>query len=321
VRWYINDSSLQGQFETKEAFVSNLRKVASVRFRLGEQQPQLFCASQILQCPATARMNVHEAVQKSKPDERRLILSWITRSGPFIDADRQEEPEDYFEFEGQDVTDSGLGEAARRERIGDLSGVFSFVGGRIDFKRTPLRVSHGIPEEPLGTIDVQNIWRTQELESRLRENRVARNWAELIEICQERFDHLEISKDILKIALAREAFCGTVAEGIQLRLAVLQQLMSGRNTSDGRMTDDARGLWRKHSQGERAWFSDESAGNKRRFRQELKFKDPSDPSRSLFCPWHGKVSRETFRIHFEWPVPAGQARLKILYIGRKITRR
>ena len=320
MRWYINDSSLQGQFETKEAFVSSLGKVASIRFRLGEKQPQLFCARQIWQRPATVRMNVHEAVQKSKSDEKRLILLWVTKFGPFIEDERQEEQEGYFEFKSENVTDSGLGEAARRERTGDSSGVFSFAGGPIDFEQTPLTVLHVLPENR-EAVSVSNIWDVRELESRLRENRVARDWPELIAICQERFDHLEISSDILEIALNRETFCRTVAESIQLRLTVLQQVMSGRSISDGKMTDDARELWQKHSQGDRAWFSDESARNKQRFEKELTFNDPSNPSESLLCYWHGKINQRTFRIHFQWPVPPGQDRLKVLYIGPKITRR
>ncbi len=27
---------------------------------------------------------------------------------------------------------------------------------------------------------------------------------------------------------------------------------------------------------------------------------------SLLCPWHGKIKTPQFRIHFEWPRPAGQ---------------
>lgn len=320
MRWYINDSSLQGQFETKEAFVSNLGKVASVRFRLGEKQPRLFCARQIWQRPATVQMNVHEAVQKSRSDEKRLILLWVTKFGPFIEDERQEEQEGAFEFKGENVTNSGLGEAARRERTGDSSGVFSFVGGPIDFEQTPLTVLHVLPENR-EAVSVSNLWDVRELESRLRESRVARDWPELIAICQERFDRLEISDDIPGIALNRETFCRTVAESIQLRLAVLQQVMSGRSISDGKMTDDAHKLWQKHSQGDRAWFSDESGSNKEKFKEDLTFNDPSNPSESLRCYWHGKINQRTFRIHFQWPVPPGQARLKVLYIGRKITRR
>jgi len=320
VRWYINDSSLQGQFETKEAFVSNLGRVASIRQKFKGRQPQLFCTCRIGERQAIAGVSVSEAVQQDGRDIKGLILSWIAK-GPFIEDDRQEEAEDYFEFEGQDVTDSGLGEAARRERTGDSSGVFSFVGGSIDFKRTPLTVCHGLPEDPLGTISVDNIWDVQELESRLRENRVAQSWAELIEICKERFNRLEISDDILVIALKRETFRRTVAEDIQRRLDVLQRVMSGRNLSDGKMTDDARKLWQKHSHGDKAWFRDESDSNKEKFKEKLTFRDPSNPSESLFCPWHGKIGQEDFRIHFQWKVPPGQDRLKVLYIGRKITRK
>jgi hypothetical protein len=25
----------------------------------------------------------------------------------------------------------------------------------------------------------------------------------------------------------------------------------------------------------------------------------------IFCPWHGKIRREQFRIHFEWETPTG----------------
>lgn len=320
MRWYINDLSLQGQFKTKEAFLSDLRSVASIRWKFKGEQPQLFCTWRIKERPATAKMNVRQAVQQGGHDTKKLILSWIEK-GPFIEDDQQEEAENYFEFEGQDVTDSGLGEAARRERAGDSSGVFSFVDGPIDFERTPLAVCHGLPEDSLGTIGVDNIWDVQELESRLRENRVARNWAELIAICQERFDHLEISDDILETALKRETFRRTVAEDIQRRLDVLQQVMSGRSLSDGKMTDDAQKLWQKHSQGDKAWFTDESDSNKEKFKEKLTFRDPSNPSESLFCPWHGKIKQEDFRIHFQWKVPPGQARLKVLYIGRKITRR
>ena len=257
---------------------------------------------------------------RSERDEKQLILAWINKHGPFIEDDRQQEQDDYFEFENEDVTDSGLGEAARRVRVNDPSGVFSFTGGRINFEQTPLTVSHGLHEDPLDKISIPNVWDVQELESRLNERRAPQSWEELIEIYQERFNHLEISDDILRTALAREPFNRVVAEKIESRLNVLQEIMSGRRVSDGKMTGAANELWQKHSQGDRAWFSDESTTNKRKFEQKLTFKDPSKPSKSIFCPWHGKIFHEHFRIHFEWPVPPGQDQLKILYIGQKITR-
>ena len=44
-------------------------------------------------------------------------------------------------------------------------------------------------------------------------------------------------------------------------------------------------------------------------------------ARKLFCPWHGKVSTRTLRIHFS----PGQIRasdpLYVVYVGPKLTKR
>ena len=58
---------------------------------------------------------------------------------------------------------------------------------------------------------------------------------------------------------------------------------------------------------------------------------PSDPSvfvfsdpntgEDLYCPWHGKVHNPLqYRIHYQWPMPARETRLKVLYIGQKVTK-
>lgn len=50
------------------------------------------------------------------------------------------------------------------------------------------------------------------------------------------------------------------------------------------------------------------------------FGDP-DSGEDLYCPWHGKVHNPLqYRIHYQWPMPAGQRRLKVLYIGQKLTK-
>ena len=47
-------------------------------------------------------------------DKRVLLFQWAGRKGPFIEDDRQSTDDDLFLFDGEDVTDLGLGEAARR---------------------------------------------------------------------------------------------------------------------------------------------------------------------------------------------------------------
>ena len=86
------------------------------------------------------------------------------------------------------------------------------------------------------------------------------------------------------------------------------------------LSDHGQELWQKYCVGERSWFSDESPNDKRYFKHELSFPDPDDNANKLDCSWHGKVKISQFRIHFQWPRPAGQAHLKVVYIGPKITK-
>ena len=72
---------------------------------------------------------------------------------------------------------------------------------------------------------------------------------------------------------------------------------------------------------DRALFSGESAGNQDTFRAQMTFPDPDDADKNIFAHWHGKISHRFFRLHFEWPVPAKEKHMKILYLGPKITKK
>jgi hypothetical protein len=67
-------------------------------------------------------------------------------------------------------------------------------------------------------------------------------------------------------------------------------------------------------------FSGESAPNQRNFKRVLTFPDPEDPTKEVFAHWHGKIKHRFFRIHFVWPVPRNAKRLKIVYLGQKLTK-
>jgi hypothetical protein len=103
-------------------------------------------------------------------------------------------------------------------------------------------------------------------------------------------------------------------------LGVLQNLC--RETQEGALTAAGLELYNKFFAGQKAPFSDESDANKNDFAQELTFRDPADAGKMLFCSWHGKVKfGSQYRMHFEWPRPAGQFSIKVVYIGPKITKR
>jgi len=320
MRWYLNDSSLQGQFATAREFVDEIAGLAKLKMQLPASGSQLYCISNLSMTKVTRDSSCSQAVMRAaRVDEKRLILSWISKSGPFLEADRTPEQDDYFEFEGLDVTDHGLGEAARREKNGEDSGVFSFTGGAINFEKTPLVVQHGLPEEPFGHLDIPNVWEVPRLEERIRGiSAEPQNWKELLQACRNRFEFL-IIPDSVQERIERETFYPVVARRTLVILQTLHRIVRGRS-ADGSLNAEALSLWQQHSQGGKAWFTDESEGNKHKFKSEMTFPDPENPSNRLFCPWHGKIKTPQFRIHFEWPVPPGQSRLKILYIGPKITK-
>lgn len=320
MRWYLNDSSLQGQFATEREFVDEIGKLARLKMHLPVSGSQLYCTSKLALTKVTREASCSEAILRAaQVDEKRLILSWIAKSGPFLEEDRMPEQDDYFEFEGLDVTDHGLGEAARRENNRDDSGIFSFTGGTINFERTPLVVQHGLPEDPFGHIHIPNVWEVPHLEERIRGiSAEPQNWKELLQVCRSRFELLMIP-DSVQERIERETFYPVVARRTLVLLQTLHIIVSGRS-AQGSLNEKALSLWQQHSQGGKAWFTDESEGNKHKFKNEMTFPDPENPSNRLFCPWHGKIKTPQFRIHFEWPVPPGQSRLKILYIGPKITK-
>ena len=188
----------------------------------------------------------------------------------------------------------------------------------LNFERDPLAVQHGLREEPLGNIDVANAWEVDDLEARvLARPTDPSNWADLIDTCRQ-LDRLTIPDSVLA-RLARETFYPVVANRTLKLLSLLQEIMEGR-AEDGSLNNTALLLWQTHSRGDKALFSDESDINKERFRQAMTFRDPDDTESTLFCHWHGKINTPPFRIHFQWPVPVGEPRLKVVYIGPKITK-
>jgi len=266
--------------------------------------------------------SVRTVVQQCRNrDLRSAILAWLDRTGPFVDDDRIPEVDDYFEYAGMLVTDSGLGEAARRVKNGEHASTFSFAGGPIDFAVSPLLVDHGLIEERLGRYSVTNCWTIESLiELALAVGPPIRSWRLLVEAARVRFPYLVIPDNLYENPrLSREPFEISIANRALELLGYLNEYMKDRGPS-GDEGPIARGIIERHFVGERASFSGESPTNQRAFRRELTFVDPLSPDESIFAHWHGKISHRFFRIHFEWPLSAEGTVLKIVYIGPKLTK-
>lgn len=322
MRWYINDVSLQGQFADIAAFEGILRGLIGVRIRVERLSRDLRSTRTLAERFVSTGITIREAMRASRDrDLRRAVLNWVDRTGPYVEDDRLGEADDYFEFASLDITDSGLGEAARRIKAGDSASTYSFEGGAIQFAISPLLVDHGLLEARLGVYSVENVWTIDDLaKSAINEGPPITSWRMLTEAARQRFPQLIIPDSIHQnAALAREPFEATIRDRALDLFGHLNAYMAGRGP-DGAEGPAAREVIAKFFAGERALFSGESATNQKDFKADLTFPDPEDRDRVIFAHWHGKISRRFFRMHFEWPVPADARKLKIVYLGPKITK-
>lgn len=323
MRWYINDLSLQGQFTARCSFESVLRELVSARARIEMLRNGLRTTRTLrARLVSPDGEDVRGVLLRSNDvDLRRAVLSWFDRTGPFIEDDRTDEQDDYFEHSAQDVTDTGLGEAARRIKRGEHASTFSFCGGNIDFERSPLLVLHGISEARLGTYGVSNLWHVASLtDSAISATPPATTWKSLVKSAGERFPRLMIGNEVYENAvLAKEPFDGVIRDRAFELMRFLNRYMEGLD-EHGVEGAQAQEVIENFFRGDRALFSGESSTNRRAFVNELTFPDPEDRANSIFAHWHGKISHRHFRMHFEWPVPTGARRLKIVYLGPKLTK-
>lgn len=322
MRWYLNDTSLQGQYEDPSSFMLVLDELMSLRFRFEALRTRLYVTNTFSGAIVQHGVSLRQLLQLPQYRSKQgLVLRWLASSGPFVEDERTPESDDYFECEDQDVTDAGLGECARRIKTGDLASAFSFSGGERDFAKTPLCVHHGIPDDRLGSYEISNLWNTGDLHSTLADALPPPcSWRELVETARVCFPKLLLPDDIhLRHELAREAFDSIISDRTLVLLGYLNRYMTGRR-SNGSETEGAQNIIREHFTGERAAFTGESATNREKFKDELTFPDPSSMGSRIFAHWHGKISHRYFRLHFEWPVPAEATQLKVLYLGPKLTK-
>lgn len=317
MNWYVNDLSLCGQYSEASAFLDDLSELMRARSRVPMLEQQLFCSRMLHTRPVTPTMNFREAVKSASNHTLvPLILAWLTKYGPFWEDDREFNEDDYFEHGGQDVTDFGLGEAARSLLAGQPASTFSFASGGFDY--SPIEILHGLPESPLDTVPVPNLWDADVLcDSAQAAVPAPANWLQMLEQACGRFNKLSFSPRSTD-SLRGEPFSQYVVERVFVLLGVLQEFMDCLH-GDGSYSDRNHKLIAQHFAGEKAWFTDESETNRQNYRAEMSFPDPEHDGKKVFCSWHGKIKTPQYRIHFEWPVEA-RPKLRVFYIGPKITK-
>ena len=315
MRAYVNELALAEACAAASPEEMPLIALLEGRYRHGDLASTLFCARAMLNTRVREGLLLRDLGQRLPRDQRQLLFAWTAKQGPFIDDDRQPAELDLFVF-GEDeieVTDLGLGEAARRLLSFQAAGVLSPVEDSASrFAADPLIVVQGLLDDARHRVQVPNFLEAVTLAYAVRADWPSpTSWSDALEQARGRFDRLWIGTHC-DASLSKHPFSPHRSRRLSELFAVLQTLMEEMDES-GKLSAKGQELRQKRFVGENAWFSDESEGNKQDPRRYT-FPDPSGRGR-LTCFWHGKIRSEYFRMHFEWPPANPAAQLRVVYIG------
>ena len=277
---------------------------------------ELQCHRNVGNAKVTRNMTMPQAVRVLSKDQTRALMQWLNRHGPFWEDVRQHSSDDWFEYKGEIVTDTAVGEAAYCVFHGTPRSLVSMNPSC--WMTSPLSVVWR-DNAHARNVDISNYWDANELKVAL-DGALAplSSWGELETTARRRYTSLTFSPESFE-PLRGLPFAKGAAEHLLQRLAILRDL---KNCFDqrGERTSEGHRIYQTHFTGDKAWFSDSSDTEKADFKEKLTFPHPAKYGEYLFCAWHGKVKTPQLRVHFSWPVRANEP-LYVVYVGLKITRR
>jgi hypothetical protein len=313
----VNDLSLHGQFPDLATFRDSIRRVMLIREISRRHRRALYCHRGFANGQVTQSERMPAAVKSLSRDEQRAVMAWLCQLGPFWDDDRQHASGDWYECDGEIVTDTAVGEAAHCILHGIDRGLVSLQPSR--FVHDPVQVERKFEDGNQAPVNVRNYFEPEAVESCLAAAPPALTcWGALEELSISRFGQLRFAENAFE-PLRSQPFKQSIAERILVLLTALHRLKQCFD-EDGSRTGDGHALYQQHFTGDKCWFSDSSDTEKEDFRSELTFPHPDAPGENLFCTWHGKVKSPQYRIHFSWPVTA-RSFVYVVYVGPKITKR
>lgn len=322
VELLVNELSLHGQFPDIVSFKGAIIKLMVIRQIVRRFGRELYCHRGMAQAYVMPNVTMPQALGALTLDEQRALRSWITQNGPFWEESRNHSPDDYLECNGNIVTDTAVGEAAWCHLNGLQRELVSLIPSNWQI---PLVFVDWISDaSSKKTIEVVNHWDAAHVEAFLQLAPVPLlSWAQLERVTTARCMHLTFATDAFA-PLNGHPFVFSAAQRLLVIFDTLNRFRScfdshGQRTPQGNEIYQDFFTGTKGNGGRGAIFTDSSDSEKDKFKKEMTFKHPGDPSKSLFCSWHGKVQTPQLRTHFSFPVRAAEP-LYIVYVGPKITK-
>lgn len=313
-----NELSIHGQFE-KHQFLGVVDTLLRCRELLRGFGSALRCRRELLERPVVGTTPFRELVQQMPQQDarKRLLLSWLSSEGPFVDDDRLHSPDVFFECLNDIVTDSTIAELAHRQLHFPDAAAAAISARPSHMAVDPLTIDVRDDNGNATPIALRNHTDTTTLEAWLRlQERPMQRWDDLQVRAKRECPGLFFAETAFS-PLASQPFVPNAANAFLDLLRVLHRLKRC-SFPDGRNAE-GHDLYKQFFAKKNAWFTDSSDQEKVDFREELTFEHPEKDGERLFCPWHGKVQTPQMRIHYTHEI-SSEKPLYIVYVGPKLTK-
>ncbi len=318
----VNERSVHQQFYDVEEFGKSLDKLMEMRKVARRWKRDIFCTRNMANAKPMRETPMARAVQGLEEAQRRSVMAWLNRGGPFWDDAQEHGEDDWLEVDinGEIVTDSAVGEAAYRSLMGVDTDLVSVVPSDWDFSPVSVTWRRVAQEgnESARTVQLENWRNATALGTALAAAASPMvSWRGLRETSVRKFEGLEFTDDCFG-HLEGVPFKRTVADHLMKLFGILDRLVDCFDEK-GVRTPEGHQIMEQYFSGS-AVFSDSSRTEKQAFRDQLTFRHPRIAGESLLCGWHGKMRRDVIRFHFSWPIRADEP-VYVVYVGPKLTKR
>jgi len=329
MQWLLNELSLEQRFNSEAEFLAFFSQFFKEAMPLIKQK-RLFASRMLAEQVICAGKTFRQIIQQSNlRDIKQLVLIWLNKNGPFWTDEARQNNDNYFECNGVDVTEFAIGEATRRQIADESCAVFSLGNGVFDY--SPLVVQHGLSEEILGRYDIENEWQVQRVVDHVSNAAPPpTNWRDALQQLRHKYQETLILPEYLLDDMIQHAFSIDDFSALAKRLGVLRDYLLCLDSQNEAQRKD---ILDKYFHGDKAWFTDESETDKKKFKHQLTFLNPETNKRQTYS-FHGKINnnrRPKLRFYFKWPLPGTdhkethpketQQKIAIVYFGQKITKK
>lgn len=317
MRIFVNDISINNQFSNPTEFILNLKFLIDLKKRNGNFGDHFICSRGISERVVCNDKTLRQVVlENGNKDFTMAVLTWLDRSGPFLENDDEDYGKLICEFNGVVLEDCVVENVATKVRRNENAKTYSFDKCQPTYSYTPFKIDY-IDNDGAGSLYIENIWSEAQLNTLVSHwEKRPESWGELIEYVTGKCQNLIFSQEISGY-LSPHPFSLTISERVIFLMGVLDDYVRSHDEKKLR-TKKTHEIINNFFSGTKAPFTDESESNIRDFKKEMTFDVNGSPA---LCSWHGKIKHQEFRIHFQYPFDSTMEKIFVAYIGPKITKK